>query len=357
MAPFETSDDRTPDKTRMCPDCRMEISILATVCRFCGAKVGRPKEEARQYTIDQLGGETVEHYAPSSSVMEALESFRMDDSAEPPETGKARSGIFKRGKNATPPPAARKTGGGLPELDAHSRTLASVVDVSRPSTTFAPRKKRAAMADWPRYAAWGGGIAAVLAVLVFGGMQVWAVINRPPEQPPVPANPAVRLLERDAPALETLTAAVDHQRRFGTEEGAEVLATARERVERDVEALLNREPYTRQQLREAQRLANEAYFADPAEPLLTLKSYVAEEVRDYSLILLGTDTGASPRTATVQLPGTGGGDEELQIAEGETFLDGRFEVKAVMSNEVHLADAERGGRRLRLTRTGGLSAL
>ena len=68
---------RSPDKTRLCPSCRCEISVLATRCRFCGEEVGRPRDEARQLSIDDLGGENVTLYAPSGNVMDALESFRM----------------------------------------------------------------------------------------------------------------------------------------------------------------------------------------------------------------------------------------------------------------------------------------
>jgi hypothetical protein len=231
-----------------------------------------------------------------------------------------------------------------------------VVDVSRPTNAFAARKKRSALDDLPRTAVWVAGIVAVLGVLIFGGVQVWAIINRPPAPVQAPPNAAARMLDQNAPPLEILDAAMHHQRRYPSEEGMEVLDRARANVSDTVETLLDAEPYSRQNLREAQRLANEAYLTDPSEPLLALKGYVAEEVRDYSLILLDTGESGPRRTATVRYA-SAAGDEELQVAEGDTLLDGRFEVKAVLSSEVQLADAERGGRRLRLTRTGGLSAL
>ena len=59
----------------------MTISVLATKCRYCGEDVGKPKEEQRELSVNDLGGENVHHRAPSGSVMEALESFRLEDAS------------------------------------------------------------------------------------------------------------------------------------------------------------------------------------------------------------------------------------------------------------------------------------
>src|SRR5690606_34714265 len=111
---------------RLCPTCRMEIRVLATKCRFCGENVGRPRDEVRALSIDDLGGETIRHYAPSSSVMEAIEAFRSETEASNPQVDDAgRKSIFGRKgkKDATPAPTGAD---GLPTLDERSQVLASL---------------------------------------------------------------------------------------------------------------------------------------------------------------------------------------------------------------------------------------
>ena len=75
---------------RLCPSCRMSIPVLAVKCRFCGEEVGRPRDETRKLSISDLGGQDSTMYAPSSSVMEALEAFRTEEftSPLPPEPQK-----------------------------------------------------------------------------------------------------------------------------------------------------------------------------------------------------------------------------------------------------------------------------
>ena len=69
------------EKTRICPSCRMRISVLATRCLHCGESVGRPKDETRELSTQDLGGETIYHRAPSGSVIDALEAFREEEDA------------------------------------------------------------------------------------------------------------------------------------------------------------------------------------------------------------------------------------------------------------------------------------
>ncbi len=58
----------------------MEISFFATKCRFCGERVGRPREEARQVTVQDLGGaQSGTDYAPGGEVLDALEAFRREE--------------------------------------------------------------------------------------------------------------------------------------------------------------------------------------------------------------------------------------------------------------------------------------
>ena len=89
---MDVGDSHSEEKNRICPSCRMAISVLAVKCRFCGEEGGKPKEEQRTLSINDLGGEIIHHRAPSGSVMEALEAFRVEtglEGDEPDESGEA----------------------------------------------------------------------------------------------------------------------------------------------------------------------------------------------------------------------------------------------------------------------------
>jgi tetratricopeptide (TPR) repeat protein len=43
------------DKTKICPYCREEISILARKCKYCGEMVGDPLKHERTLTVDDIG--------------------------------------------------------------------------------------------------------------------------------------------------------------------------------------------------------------------------------------------------------------------------------------------------------------
>ncbi|HPJ99075.1 MAG TPA: hypothetical protein PKW60_06280, partial [Candidatus Hydrogenedentes bacterium] len=70
------------DKTRVCPFCRREISIFATKCFHCGERVDPPRADQRHFSMEDLGGRKSTNYAPSESVMAALETFRAELTGE-----------------------------------------------------------------------------------------------------------------------------------------------------------------------------------------------------------------------------------------------------------------------------------
>jgi len=43
------------EKTKICPFCREEISVLARKCKYCGEMVGDPLQTERKLTIDDIG--------------------------------------------------------------------------------------------------------------------------------------------------------------------------------------------------------------------------------------------------------------------------------------------------------------
>ena len=159
-------DKERPDKTRLCSSCRMEISVLATKCRYCGASVGRPRDEPRSLTIGDLGGEHFVHYAPSSSVMEALESFRAEETTSDGGTAdiQSDSGEDREGEEHST---------ALPELDERSRALASV---ALPSQSSVSRYQKAPQKPtWMRKVAYLGAFIAALALGPTGNLRAPAM--------------------------------------------------------------------------------------------------------------------------------------------------------------------------------------
>ena len=73
-----SNDDPLKEKTRTCPSCRSEISVLATKCLHCGETVGKPKAEVRQLSVEDLGGEVKKAQPTPASVVGAMDSMRQD---------------------------------------------------------------------------------------------------------------------------------------------------------------------------------------------------------------------------------------------------------------------------------------
>ena len=169
----ERSDDRA-DKTRLCPHCRMPISVLATKCRFCGEEVGRPRDQSRSLTVDDLGGEGGSRYAPSSSVMEALESFRVEETTNVETPAPSRSWLpFGRNRKAKSLAQAPHDGG-MPALDERGKALASLAMPMRPAAPF----PRPAEPSWMKKVVVFASFVATVLLLIIGATQVIAMIRK-----------------------------------------------------------------------------------------------------------------------------------------------------------------------------------
>jgi len=69
------------DPMRLCPECRMPISVLANRCPHCGSIVGRPRKETEVLTVKDLGGESKAQHVVSGNVREAMEAFISEQQA------------------------------------------------------------------------------------------------------------------------------------------------------------------------------------------------------------------------------------------------------------------------------------
>ncbi len=316
------------DDTRPCTVCRMPVSNLAVKCHHCGAQVGRPKEASRVVTIEELGGETVEHYAPSSNVMDALESFRADESTTSAMAPKKTTRFGKKSKAEEPAP---KNNDGLPELDEKSQALASI---AMPRSMSPAKKTGIDIGEYLKYVGIavvlllvGGGAYVYLPGMVGGGEEIDEYVSRVP-----------MLRQSNASNLQILEAAVEAADRQPTPEHEADLEKAREDIAAEIDELLQTEEMTSTVLRSAASLASKAAVASPSEILQDLKADVDQDIRAYNTLLTAVDFAA--KEATFKLAG-----ESHTVKRGELFLD-RFMLDNIKTDRVRLIDTLRADRRI-----------
>jgi hypothetical protein len=331
------------EKTRLCPTCRMEISVLATKCRFCGESVGRPQEATRSLSINDLGGETVRHYAPSSNVMDALESFRAEETAsQPPVDEKHEKSLFGRGKKHETDPKAAKSNFGLPELDAKSQDLASV-SMSGSAVRKAVKKEPPKWKAWVSLALKGVAVLAVLFVGIRYGVPVVQGMFKKEVIKPVVENRAPRLMEQNKPPLDILRAAKEAVNLDNSETNQKIMSDARGRVKKAVDDLLNAPKYSKEAHKRALDIAHAASEIDPTSQEITqLKQDALEETRAYGLSFIGTEGEGENRKAKFKL--TVGGQNPIVSVAKDELVDNRFKLDSFTDSGCRLADTKRGDR-------------
>jgi ribosomal protein L40E len=326
------------EKTRLCPSCRMSISVLATKCRFCGENVGRPKDETRQLSIQDLGGETIVHYAPSSNVMEALESFRAEEATTKAPEPKKRSSIFGR-KSAEPAPGER-TAASLPELDERSKALASLA-----LPTHTPTIRRQPETSWMKKLAFLGAFIAALIILYFGSTQGWAIIQglTAQEQAPTWVNGAPAVLAAKGDPVEALRLAAEALKHEKSAANQEIMSQAEAYFEEHVQGLLNAPRITIGKLSDASNLANQGWSVAPTRALQELRNEVERETMAYSMHVVDIDTQRKPPVAKLKVydPEKTFAQTEVQVRPDDTLWDGRFVVQSITEDYVRLLDTER----------------
>lgn len=335
--PVSDQDEKPRDeRTRLCQSCRMEISALAVKCRFCGETVERPRQETRKLTIEDLGGERIRDYSPSSDVLNALESFR-EEMAAPPSPQNAR-------------------GDGLPPLDEHSKAMASAVSYY---AAAAPAVEQRAPGDaLKRKLAYVGAFVAALLVLYLGGLQVGAMIREyREEQPPQDTfqSEAPELMEQGAPPVEILEAAAEAVRHESTPAHRAQLEQARALVNEEVQRLLDSETWDRSHLQQAGALANRAYTVDSGDPMRRLRDMVNEERWAYNMLIRDIDESSGEAEARLSLLHPYEDDREVTARAGDMIGD-RFRITSINArgNHVRMADTKRDDRSLTLDLTGNI---
>lgn len=313
------------EKTRTCPSCRCTISVLATKCRYCGESVGKPKEEARKLSINDLGGENIQHRALSSSVMDALESFRIED---------AKDGDAGEGAD-------------VDDLNFDGLDTSGIDDpynqspLSSSSTVVPPASSSGGLNF--------GLIAKIAAaIIVIGGIAAFAPsyfqknVEVPSDARPSEfVNRAPLILEQTGDSLAALEVAVqamnDHPGANQTQIADDVMAA----VVGDIEAQLNAEPWSPENLREATRMATAAAQLFPGKQSSDIKSIVEAEEEAYSMILVDIDP--STRQAEYKLASPG---KPVEFAKQGAMISDRFRVVSMVGDKLKLEDMKRDGRDL-----------
>ncbi len=331
---------RGEDPMRLCPECRMPISILANRCRYCGSNVGKPRKEVETLTVQDLGGEAHSSYTVSGNVKEALQSFMTEEKATSDAKAREkerRRGWFGRKKKSDDPMDVAK-GASLPPLDTARHDLASSLGLDDISTSRRSKRPTAAQ-EWTRRAMIGGAAIVGLAVLWFGGSlayrkyQDYQESSRPKTS--VYPNRAMQMLDSGKPAVEALEEALTAVKQNDTPEYRSIAETVRVKFIEDVEKRLNAIPYDRGALDSASTDISKIGMKDTDERIIKLMNQVNQELNCYKFVLASLDP--EKKTATFRLNNPNIPEREQTVSEGD-YLQNRFIVKRIGPNFVRVDD-------------------
>ena len=331
---------RGEDPMRLCPECRMPISILANRCRYCGSNVGKPRKEVETLTVQDLGGEAHSNYTVSGNVKEALQSFMTEEKAT--SDAKARERDRQRGwfgrKKASDDRMGASGGASLPPLDTARHDLASSLGLDDLSTSRRPNRPSAAQ-ELVRKAMFGGAIVVGLAVLWFGGSlahrKYSELQERSKPQAPVYPNRATEMLTAGKPVAEAMEEALTAVKHNDTPEYRAIAETVRVKFIEDVEKRLHVIPYDRGAMESASTDASRAGMKDTDARVIKLMDTVNQELNFYKFVLASVDQGK--KTATFRLNNPNIPEHEQTVSEGD-YLQGRFIVKRIGPNFVRVDD-------------------
>lgn len=350
------------DEMRLCPTCRMKVSVWATKCHHCGEEVGRPRREEMKLTLKDLGGGQKTTYAPSGNVTGALESFRMEEvsNQETLVAQRRKLSLLDRllGRKLPPIPA-RPTTPNIPELDEYNRNLtASILDDIPGSSSVSI--SRAQMPQYQRSplqerAVQVVVVAVALGILYFGGSFAWAKISdyiasRNQQQEFVYNNRAREMLAQgDAPivAFEEAMAALGYN---DTQENHEIADQTRALVLKEVSGLIARNPWSRKDQDEAFSIIQRAINVDTHPSVKAMFESVAADVSMFRFVLKSVDTAAEEATFRPNNPNY---EPEVTVKVADRFMD-RFIVNRIFSGGVDLNDDGVPGRKLTISVNEGV---
>jgi hypothetical protein len=310
----------------------MAISVLATRCRYCGEEVGRPRAQEQTFTIKDLGGERRSTYTVSGNVLGALESFRAEELAGK-EGELVDLNLEKEGIVVNPTT-------GLPELAGGHKDLAESVLGPAPLNASGIRRKPQAKPRRPvsQYLLIGIGvpIASVVGWFAFVGVQAW--LNSRDAGDIAVYNNAMELLEAGQPSIVALERANEILALANTPANREIASNIRRRFIADIQGLLNKNPFSRENLNRASTLATRAALIDGDRDILALKEEVDREIAAYKLVLQEIDTANTKATFKNHNPNYPKSEETVGLGD---LVQDRFVVRDILPSSVRLEDSLR----------------
>jgi len=345
----DDSRDDQEDKLRLCPTCRSQISIFATKCKFCGEAVGRPRDEARQLTVDDLGGHDGSSYIVSGDLADAMEAFRQEQIAqsdreheqqEPKKhatwLGRNKE-VDKHPAHEPPPPGADPSG--------ITEQLMSISAFSQTRRRAHPTPDRV----WTRKMAMLGGFVAAVVILYFGGGYAKAkydeYLAKKHVVPEVHVDNYARDYLKAGDLLGALTEARRAQREADNTENRQIAHEVREAIRDTVDSLVNAQDWEKEVLNHASRLVANAQRIDPDSKLIQeVRKQVDREVFHYSLRIeeIHIEPGGKARVfLEVQEPGR---EREIVVKEKGQQVSGRFVIKNITRDQIRFEDTQRKGR-------------
>ena len=339
------------DEMRLCPTCRMKVSVWATKCHYCGEEVGRPRKEELKLTLKDLGGLEKTTYAPSGNVTGALESFRVEEASntEALLASRRKVGFFARLMGKQPPPPPPKAA--PPGLDEYSRNLsASILDDIPASTSMSisrsqlPRQTGSDLVDKLKLL---GIVVVALAVLYFGGNYAWARISdyldaRNHVEEFVYPNKALEMLARGEEPIVAFEEAMTALGHNNTEENRQIAGDIRKLVLQEVDDLMKQNPWNRANHDKAAAIIQRALNVDNSEPVRRKFESVSHEAGLYKFVLKSVNDAGTEATFRLNNPDY---EPEETKEVGDRLMD-RFIVVRITSREVDLNDDMVPGRKL-----------
>lgn len=297
------------DKMRLCPVCRMPISVWAIRCRFCGETVGRPKREIETFTVEDLGGETpTAKTTLSEEVLEAIEEFRKELVEAPPKEE---------------PPSMWNLWGRYN------------------STTHRNQGKKTQKFTPIRWLIIFGTASLFIILSYFFGPSVWSQLKLLLQEKHGNVleydNHALVMLENGEPIERVLQEALKAFETTNSEEDQKILSQVRKKLIEQIDSLLTREPYNPLDIAEASRICSEVIKVDYDPRIQDLYRKVIEEISAYKMTV--TQIDIANKKVTFHLNNPSFSLKEQTVSEGELVQD-RFLVRQILSSRVRLEDTK-----------------
>lgn len=350
------------DEMRLCPTCRMKVSVWATKCHYCGEEVGRPRKEELKLTLKDLGGVEKTTYAPSGNVTGALESFRAEEATQTEAFNASRQKVGFLGRllgKKPPPPPPRASNPGLPELDEYNRNLsASLLDDLPGSSSMSisrsqmPRQQGSDLGHKVLVLA---GVLIALGALYFGGNFAWAKISdyiqsKNQVEEFIYNNRARDMLARGEEPIVAFEEAMTALGYNNTEENQTIAGEIRRLVLREVDDLMTQNPWRRTDQDRAYSIIQRALNADNSPQVRAKFESVADEVALYKFVLKSVDSTGTRATFRLNHPDF---EPEATVEVADRLMD-RFIVARITSRGVDLNDDDVPGRKLTIDLNEGV---